>query len=121
MITKLIFLSLVLGAVIPPLSTAVPLDEAIELVMSKSAAIQAKNRVMGVVGGASDLTGKISLASGYADKLTQDFVGGFDYRARFQVEYPLFGGTAKVQNDQEKARALSDLYIAEEQLRAQFI
>ena len=61
------------------------------------------------------------MASGYADKQTQDFAGGFDYRARFQIEYPLFGGTAQATNDQAKAQAISELSIAEEQLRSQFI
>ncbi len=100
---------------------AAPLDDALELVMSQSAVVQAKNRVMGVVGGARDLKGTVSLATGYAEKQTDEFAGGFDARTRFTVEYPIFGGTAKATNDQDKARALNDLYIAEEQLRNQFI
>ena len=112
-------ITLLLTLPITPL--AAPLDDALNIVMSQSATVQARHSIMGVSGTNSDLKGKISLATGYADKQTQDFAGGFDYRARFQVEYPIFGGTAKITNDQERAKALSDLYIAEESLRSQFL
>jgi hypothetical protein len=52
---------------------------------------------------------------------TNEFAGGFDTRTRFTIEYPLFGGSAKATNDQDKARAINELFIAEEQLRNQFI
>lgn len=96
------------------------LEEAIKIVLDQSEVIQAKNSSLGLARNSSNLTSKISLATGYSEKTTQEFAAGFDTRSRFTIEYPItFGATS--QTDKERATALADLYTTQESLRAAFI
>lgn len=96
------------------------LEEAIKIVLNQSEVIQAKNSSLGLARNSSNLTSKISLATGYSEKTTQEFAAGFDTRSRFTIEYPITFGAAS-QTDKEKAAALADLYTTQESLRASFI
>jgi hypothetical protein len=96
------------------------LEEAIKIVLDQSEVIQAKNSSLGLARNSSNLTSKISLATGYSEKTTQEFAAGFDTRSRFTVEYPITFGTTS-QTDKEKAAALADLYTTQESLRATFV
>jgi hypothetical protein len=108
-------------AITPVASTELTaLEEAIKIVLNQSEVIQAKNSSLGLARNSSNLTSKISLATGFSEKTTQEFAAGFDTRSRFTVEYPItFGATS--QTDKERATALADLYTTQESLRSQFI
>jgi len=96
-----------------------PLEEALAIVIANSESIQAKKRALGLSNKSSNLNSSIKLSSGYSDKQNDEFAPGFQNRAMLTFEYPLTGRTAPA--DKEKARSLSALYEAQENLTRSFI
>jgi len=110
---------LLILTLIPTISNAGPLEEALTIVLAQSEVVQSRQRMTGIVGNSSNFSAKIRLSSGFSDKANDEFSPGFQNRVGIVGEYPIMGGVS--QTDKDKAQALSALYESKDNVTRSFI